>query len=409
MRGWDSERVILLFAILATASGTALGLFANARRIGELIGDGQLDAALALPVEPLPYLLTRRIDTVLLGDLLFGPTLFLVAGHPTPERALVFVVSSALAAVVLVGFLVFAGSLTFFIGGRGAQSDIAFQAVLPALLLPARRVRRRHPAAAVHRDPGGVRHRPAGAPGRLVRPRRGRRPRRRGRADGAARRDRLPARPAPLRLGGRVHARVVSSVAMSSRRPMAGTTGAPLTKDTPREAFDDVLTRLGYELGAPDSERAWSDFRSLAGRKSLVTTHDLEALLDDRLRAQAEQYQLVRMSIRTTTEEPAHARVELLERNNEATAVAEATGDGPVDAAFNAIREALSVDAELVRFSIDALSGGTDALADAHVVVSLDGETFAGEGIAPDITEAAVRAYLRALSHERRVSRGWTA
>ena len=53
-----------------------------------------------------------------------------MAGHPTPERALVFVVSSALAAVVLVGFLVLAGSLTFFIGGRGAQSDIAFQAVL---------------------------------------------------------------------------------------------------------------------------------------------------------------------------------------------------------------------------------------------------------------------------------------
>jgi 2-isopropylmalate synthase len=192
----------------------------------------------------------------------------------------------------------------------------------------------------------------------------------------------------------------------SLRRPIVGTTRSPLTKETTREAFDDVLTRLGYELGTPDSDRAWDAFRSLAGRKSLVTTHDLEALLDDRLRAQAEQYQLVRMTIRTTTEEPAYARIELLERNNEAPAQAEARGDGPVDAAFNAIREALGVDAELVRFSIDALSGGTDALADAHVVVSLDGETFAGEGIAPDITEAAVRAYLRALSHERRVSRG---
>src|SRR5215471_12602278 len=73
VRGWDSHRIILLFAILATASGTALGLLANARRIGELIGDGQLDAALALPVPPLPYLLTKRVDTVLIGDLLFGP------------------------------------------------------------------------------------------------------------------------------------------------------------------------------------------------------------------------------------------------------------------------------------------------------------------------------------------------
>src|SRR3954471_4155615 len=55
VRGWDAARVTLLSAILAPPSGPALGLFANARRIGELIGDGQLDAALALPVEPLPY------------------------------------------------------------------------------------------------------------------------------------------------------------------------------------------------------------------------------------------------------------------------------------------------------------------------------------------------------------------
>src|SRR3954470_10819410 len=130
VRGWDTDRVILLFAILATASGLSLGLLANARRIGELIGDGQLDAALALPVAPLPYLLSHRVDTVLLGDLLFGPLLFAVAGHPTLERSAVFVAASLLGAAVLVGFLVAAGSLTFFVGGRGAQSDIAFQAVL---------------------------------------------------------------------------------------------------------------------------------------------------------------------------------------------------------------------------------------------------------------------------------------
>jgi ABC-2 type transport system permease protein len=130
VRGWDADRIILLFAVLATASGVALGLLANARRIGELIGDGQLDAALALPVAPLPYLLSHRVDTVLLGDLFFGPILFAVAGHPTLGRTAVFAGASFLAATVLVGFLVAAGSLTFFIGGRGAQSDIAFQAVL---------------------------------------------------------------------------------------------------------------------------------------------------------------------------------------------------------------------------------------------------------------------------------------
>jgi 2-isopropylmalate synthase len=185
----------------------------------------------------------------------------------------------------------------------------------------------------------------------------------------------------------------------------AGSVRAPLDRDTSQAEFESVLVRLGYEIGEPDVERAWEAFRSLAERKPKVTAHELEALLDDRLRAVAEQYQLVRMEIHTSTEEPARARVEILERNNEAPAIADAVGDGPVDAAFTAIREALQIDAELVRFSIDALSGGADALADAHVVVAVAGESYAGEGIASDVTEAAVRAYLRALSHERRVNR----
>jgi ABC-2 type transport system permease protein len=130
LRGWDAERVLLLFSILTTVTGISLGLLANARRLGELVAAGALDEALTLPVPPLLHLLARRVDTVLLGDLAFGPLLFLVAGRPTPERALVFVFGSLCGAAVLVGFLVVLGSLTLFAGGRGEQSDLGFQAIL---------------------------------------------------------------------------------------------------------------------------------------------------------------------------------------------------------------------------------------------------------------------------------------
>ena len=122
--------MLLLFAILTTVTGAALGLLANARRIGELIAGGALDAALALPTNPLAYLLTRRVDTALLGDLAFGPVLFVVAGDPTPERAVVFVFGAVCGTVVLVGFLVALGSVTLFAGGRGEQADLGFQAIL---------------------------------------------------------------------------------------------------------------------------------------------------------------------------------------------------------------------------------------------------------------------------------------
>jgi len=130
VRGWDAHRILLLFAVITTVAGISLGLLANSRKIGELIADGQIDAALTLPVHPLPYLLARRIDTVMVGDLLFGPVLFVLAGAPTLERTLIYIVGSICGAIVLSGFLVSLGALTMFVGGRGEQADLGFQAIL---------------------------------------------------------------------------------------------------------------------------------------------------------------------------------------------------------------------------------------------------------------------------------------
>jgi ABC-2 type transport system permease protein len=136
LRGWDSERVLLLFAILTTIAGIALGLLGNSRRLGWLASEGELDAVLTLPVNPLAYLLIRRIDTAMLGDLFFGPVLFLLSGEPTLERATIYVVGSLCGAAVLVGFLVAAGSLTLFFGGKGEQADLSFQVVLSLASYP---------------------------------------------------------------------------------------------------------------------------------------------------------------------------------------------------------------------------------------------------------------------------------
>jgi ABC-2 type transport system permease protein len=129
IRGWDTPRILLLQAVLTTAGGLVLGFLGNARRIGRLASEGDLDAALALPVPPLAYLLVRRVDTTNLGDLLFGVTLFVVACHPTPVRAAVFVVLSVAAATLLTGFLVTTGSLAFFVG-RNEAGELGFHAMI---------------------------------------------------------------------------------------------------------------------------------------------------------------------------------------------------------------------------------------------------------------------------------------
>jgi ABC-2 type transport system permease protein len=130
VRGWGSDQVMLMFAILTTGTGISMGLLSNARKLGQLVADGQLDAVLTLPVDPLAYLLVRRVDTALLGDLAFGPVLFAVAAHPTPQRTVLYLVGVLTGAAVFVSFVVILGSVTLVAGGRGEQADLGFQALL---------------------------------------------------------------------------------------------------------------------------------------------------------------------------------------------------------------------------------------------------------------------------------------
>jgi ABC-2 type transport system permease protein len=130
VRGWRSDQVMLMFAILATVTGISMGLLSDARKLGQLVADGQLDAVLTLPVNPLAYLLVRRVDTALLGDLVFGPVLFAVAGHPTLQRTGLYLFGSLTGSAVFVSFVVVLGSVTMVAGGRGEQADLGFQALL---------------------------------------------------------------------------------------------------------------------------------------------------------------------------------------------------------------------------------------------------------------------------------------
>jgi len=127
--GWDLDGIILLQSVLTAAGGIALGVLANARRIGPLVLEGGLDPVLTLPVPTLGHVLLRRIEPNNVGDLAFGVTLFAVAGHPTPARTAMFVVVVLASATLLTGFLVLTGSLAFF-AGRGESGELGFHAMV---------------------------------------------------------------------------------------------------------------------------------------------------------------------------------------------------------------------------------------------------------------------------------------
>ena len=129
VRGWDIGQVLVLFAVLTTSVGFVLGMMNNVRRLGQLAADGELDSALSLPVPTLPHLLVRRIETLFVGDLFFGLAIFALFGHPTPGRLVVFVFGVACAVLLITGFLVLLGSLSFFVG-RNEGGELGFHALL---------------------------------------------------------------------------------------------------------------------------------------------------------------------------------------------------------------------------------------------------------------------------------------
>ena len=129
LHGWTSSKLLLLLSVLTTAGGIAIGLLSNARRVGPMALEGELEGVLALPVSPLAHLLLKKVEVTNLGDLLFGLVLFFGFGSPNVTRTLIFAYVVLTSTLMMVGFLVATGSLAFFIG-RNEGGELGFHAML---------------------------------------------------------------------------------------------------------------------------------------------------------------------------------------------------------------------------------------------------------------------------------------
>ena len=167
-------------------------------------------------------------------------------------------------------------------------------------------------------------------------------------------------------------------------------------KHSGRHALQKAYADMGYTVEGDDLKRAFARFKEIADRKKTVSMLDLEALLDDQSRDTAERWTLERLALTTATGETSHADVVVREGGQ--THAASAEGDGPIDAAFNALNTIVATPATLREFNVNAVTGGNDALGDVRVVLEHEGRTYTGQSVAPDITEAAAEAFLRAAA-----------
>jgi 2-isopropylmalate synthase len=171
-----------------------------------------------------------------------------------------------------------------------------------------------------------------------------------------------------------------------------------LGKHSGRHALRDALEQLGFRVEGSALNHAFKRFKEVADKKKQVTALDLEALVSDEMRESAESYNLGWFEVEAGSRREPKATVAVVLPSGEES-IAEASGDGPVDAIFGAIREAVGTDAELRRYSVEAVTEGTDALGEVTVVLRANGRLATGQGVATDILEASARAYVRAVSN----------
>ncbi|GMV90246.1 MAG: 2-isopropylmalate synthase [Candidatus Hydrogenedentota bacterium] len=151
---------------------------------------------------------------------------------------------------------------------------------------------------------------------------------------------------------------------------------------------------LGFTLDENEVTELYQRFSVLADKKKEIFEDDLRVLLATMRNESFETYSLEQL--RTSGSDPAMALVKLKRGGEEFFDTA--IGDGPVDAACQAIERVVGVSGRLQEFNIRAASPGKDALGEAHVTVLLDGKSYYGTGASTDIIEAAVKAYLSAVN-----------
>jgi 2-isopropylmalate synthase len=174
-------------------------------------------------------------------------------------------------------------------------------------------------------------------------------------------------------------------------------TSLVMGKHSGRNAFRTKLKDLGYELGENAFEDAFNRFKTLADRKKHVYDEDIEALVDEEIANAADRMVVQALTVIAGTMGPQSATLTL--SIDGAHRTVQATGNGPVDATFNAIHSAVPHEAKLALYQVHAVTEGTDAQAEVSVrLEDAEGRTVTGRAADPDTLVASAKAYLAALN-----------
>jgi 2-isopropylmalate synthase len=174
-------------------------------------------------------------------------------------------------------------------------------------------------------------------------------------------------------------------------------TSLVMGKHSGRAALRSKLEELGYKLGDNQLNDVFVRFKELADSKKEVYDDDLVALMQDTgTNAANDRIQVKSLKVVCGTEGPRTADLTLTIDGTEHRV--KAAGDGPVDAAFLAVKQLVPHSARLALYQVHAVTEGTDAQATVSVRLEEGGKIVTGQSADTDTVVASTRAYVNALN-----------
>ncbi len=174
------------------------------------------------------------------------------------------------------------------------------------------------------------------------------------------------------------------------------TTDMVLGKHSGRHALKECLEGLGYRLSEANLDTVFAAFKKLADRKKEVVREDLEAVVLEEIFRLPDKYRLIYLSTMSGNMAIPTAVVKM-EIDGEERQLA-GFGEGPIDCIFNAISHLVEKQPELLRYSVNAITGGSDALGEVMVKLGQGEKTSVGRASDPDVLIASAKAYINALN-----------
>jgi 2-isopropylmalate synthase len=169
-----------------------------------------------------------------------------------------------------------------------------------------------------------------------------------------------------------------------------------LGKHSGRHAITRHLKHLGYDLSDEELNRVFVRFKELADVKKEIFDEDLETILYEEVLRIEEKYKLVYLNVVSGNVAIPTATMQL--EIDKETVQDAGFGVGPVDATFDAIKKITRTGYDLMKYTVNAVTGGTDAQGEAAVQLKYKNRSVAGHGAHPDVLVASAKAYINALN-----------